>query len=246
MTKPEADGPLDVLAAFSHPDDAELLAGGSLARAVERGGRVGILDLTRGERGTFGTPEIRAREAEEAAEVLGVVGRWNAGFPDAALDVREESRLRVAGILRELRPDVVVTHWLEGRHPDHVAAARLVVEASFLAGLKNLDCPGEVFRPRKVVHATLFREDAPPPSFVIDVTDQVDRKLRALDCYASQFRGAKGRGEIFPGGDRPIAEQVRAHMAVWGSRIRRAYGEPFWTRESLLVDSLEALGVPTF
>ena len=160
---------------------------------------MGILDLTRGERGTFGTPEIRAREAEEAAGALGVVGRWNAGFPDAAVDVREESRLRVAGIIRELRPAVVVTHWLEGRHPDHVATARLVVEASFLAGLKNLDCPGEAFRPRKVVHATLFHEDAPPPSFVIDVTDQVDREAPGARLLRVPAPGGEGAGRGVPG-----------------------------------------------
>ncbi|MSR22628.1 MAG: bacillithiol biosynthesis deacetylase BshB1 [Gemmatimonadetes bacterium] len=239
-------GPLDVLAIFAHPDDAELLAGGSLARSVDRGARVGILDLTRGEKGTHGNAETREREAKEAAKVLGIALRRNADFPDAGIEVTDAARRRLAGIIRELRPSVVVTHWREGRHPDHPAAARLVVEASFLAGLKKLDCPGEAFRPRKVVHATIYHEDAPHPSFVIDVTEQVDRKLRALECYATQFQGATGRGEVFPGGERPIADQVRAHLAYWGSRIRRPYGEPFWTRETLAVDAFAALDVPTF
>lgn len=238
---------LDVLAVFAHPDDAELLCGGSLARSVERGERVGILDLTRGETGSRGTPEIRAREAEEAARILGVEVRRNAGLPDAAVENTPETRRELAAHFRALRPRVVVTHhWGEGRHPDHGAAARLVVDAAFLAGLRNAPVDGEPFRPFKVVHAPAFREDAPPPSFVMDVTDQVDRKLRAVEAYASQFEGVAGVGEVFPGGDRPLVDQLRAHMAYWGSRIRVPYGEPFWTRETLTVESLGSLPVSTF
>jgi len=98
----------------------------------------------------------------------------------------------------------------------------------------------------KVVHALAFREDAPPPTFVVDVTEQAERKIQALECHASQFEGAYGIGEVFPGGDRPLMDQVRAHMAYWGSRIRVRYGEPFWTREALSADSLGTLGVSTF
>jgi len=238
--------PLDVLAVFAHPDDAELLAGGSLVRSVDRGERVGILDLSRGEKGSRGTAESRANEASEAARILGVTLRRNAGFPDAGIVVSDENRRRLAGWIRELRPSVVVTHWLEGRHPDHTATARLVVEAAFLAGLRNLDAPGEAFRPRKVVHAIAFREDAPPPTFVVDVTPQLDRKLRALESYRSQFEGLAGVGEVFPGGERPVLEQVRVHLAYWGSRIRTEYGEPFWTRETLRADSLGTLEIPSF
>ena len=148
--------PLEVLAVFAHPDDAELLVGGSLIRGVDRGERVGILDLTQGEKGTRGSAEIREREAQEAADLLGVTLRRNAGLPDSGLDTSNESKIRLAGLIRELRPRVVVTHWLEGRHPDHYAAARLVRDASYLAGLKNLDAPGEAFRPTKIVHASFL------------------------------------------------------------------------------------------
>jgi len=195
--------------------------------------------------GSRGTPEIRAREAREAADVLGVQIRRNAGLPDAHLDDSHENRERLARLIRELRPAVVVTHWLEGRHPDHVATARLVLAASFLSGLKNFPAGGVAFRPRKIVHATLYREDTPAPSFVVDVTPQVDRKLRALACYASQFEGATAAGEMLDG-NRPFADQVQAHLAYWGARIRVPYGEPFWTRETLSADSLGRLGVSTF
>lgn len=239
-------GPLDVLAVFAHPDDAELLCGAALARSAERGERTGILDLTRGELGSRGSAEIRAREADEAAGVLGASIRRNAGLPDGALVDEPDVRRRVAALLRELAPRVVVTHWTEGRHPDHRAAARLVRAAAFLSGLRNLDAPGTPHRPEKVVHATLFREDAPPPTFVVDATDTIDRKLRALACYASQFEGVTSAGEVYPGGERPFSEQVRVQMGHWGSRIRTAYGEPFWTQETVRVESLGVLGVPTF
>lgn len=252
MTTPSALDPtemtpsLDLLAVFAHPDDAELLAGGALIRSVDRGERVGILDLTRGEMGSRGTEEIRAREADAAAGILGVALRRNAGFPDARIDPTLENRHILAGLFRELRPATVVTHWLEGRHPDHRAAARLVVDAAYLAGLSKLDAPGTPHRPTKVIHATIFREDAPPPSFVVDVTDQVDRKLAALSCYTSQFENVTGIGEVYPGGLRPLEEQVRVHLAYWGSRIRTEYAEPFWTREVVRAEGLSGLDVSTF
>jgi len=237
---------LDVLAVFAHPDDAELLCGGALALSVALGERVAILDLTRGEMGSRGTQEIRAREAEAAARVLGVEGRFNADLPDAGLQNTLSQRMEVAGHLRRLRPRVVVTHWLEGRHPDHRETARLVVDGAFLAGLRKADLPGEPHRPLKVVHALSFREDAPPPSFIVDVSDHIDRKLEAMACFESQWTGSSGAGEAFPGGDRPLPDQVRAQLAHYGSRIRVRYGEPFWTREAIRAESLGRLDVSTF
>jgi bacillithiol biosynthesis deacetylase BshB1 len=237
---------LDVLAVMAHPDDAELLCGGALIRSVDGGERVGILDLTRGESGTWGTADIREQEAQRAAEIMGLTLRRCAGLPDAALTNDRASRNRVAELLRELRPRVVVTHWREGRHPDHRVAAELVYDACFLAGLARLDVAGEPHRPRKLVHATAFREDAPPPSFVIDVTQQIDRKLAALAAYGSQFEKKTAAGEVFPGGDRPLADQIRAQLAHYGSLIRVPYGEPFWVRETFEVETLAGLGVRTF
>ncbi len=238
---PEAFG-LDLLAVFAHPDDAELLCGGTLAAGVDQGERVGILDLTRGEAGTKGTPEIREAEAREAARVLGIGARACASLPDGRLMDDHPSRLVVAGWLRTLRPRVVVTHWLEGRHPDHRAAAALVTSAFFLAGLRKLEgVEGEPFRPERLVHATAFRPDAPPPSVVVDVSAVEERKLEALACYRSQFEGVSGIGEVYPAGDRPLLEQVRAHLAVDGARIRVRAGEPFVIREPTALPSLGAL-----
>lgn len=245
MTSTAGDG-LDVLAVFAHPDDAELLCGATLIKCADRGLRTGILDLTRGEAGSVGTPELRAQEAHAAATVMGLAVRQNAGLPDSRLENSHEARSHLAGLLRELRPRVVVTHWKDGRHRDHRIAAELVYDASFLSGLKNFDASGTPFRPTHVVHAVSFREDTPVPSFVVDVTEQLERKLEAVACYGSQFHGKTSAGEIFPGGHRALENQIRAHAAHWGSTIRCAWGEPFWVREMIEMDTLASLTTGTF
>ncbi|MDH3270355.1 MAG: bacillithiol biosynthesis deacetylase BshB1 [Gemmatimonadota bacterium] len=238
--------PLDLLAVMAHPDDAELLCGGALIKSVRRGRRVGVLDLTTGEMGSSGSGALRAEEAAAAARTMGLTERRCAGLPDSAITNDVESRHVVAEHLRALRPRVVVTHWKIGRHRDHRIAAELVRDACYLSGLKKLDAAGEPFRPHKLVYATSFREDADPPDFVVDVSDEMDAKIEALAHYASQFDGAVQAGEVFPGGDRPLLDQVRAKAAHYGSLIRVRYGEAFRVDEALEVDDLTALKVSTF
>ena len=238
--------PLDLLAIMAHPDDAELLCGGSLSKAAAQGDRVGILDLTRGEAASVGSVETRAEEAARSAEVMGLHVRRNAGLRDSGLINDDMSRSIVVGLIRELRPRVIVTHWREGRHPDHRVAGRLAYDASFFSALKNYDAPGDPHQPEKVVHCLLFREDAPPPSFVVDITDHIDTKMAALACFESQFSGKASAGEVFGAGDRPLEDQIRAQCAHHGSRIRCAYGEPFWTRETVALESLVSYKVSTF
>ena len=238
--------PLDILAVMAHPDDAELLCGGSLIKSASRGRRVGVLDLTQGEMGSSGSAAIRAREADAAAAQMGLAARRCAELPDSALVNDEASRNAVAGHLRALRPRVVVTHWKVGRHRDHRIASELVRDACYLSGLKKLDAPGEPFRPVKLVYATSFREDADPPDFVVDITEEMDRKLDVLAQYASQFDDAKQAGEVFPGGERSLLAQVRAKAAHYGSLIRVEYGEAFRMDETMAVDELTSLGVSTF
>jgi N-acetylglucosamine malate deacetylase 1 len=238
--------PLDLLAAMAHPDDAELLCGGALIKAVVRGARVGVLDLTAGEMGSSGSAEIRAQEAARAAEIMGLAERRCAGLPDSAIENDLRSRLIVAGHVRALRPRVVVTHWKVGRHRDHRVASELVRDACFLAGLKKLEAPGAPFRPLKLVYATAFREDAEPPDFVVDVSQQLRRKLEALSAYSSQFDGVRSIGEVYPGGERLLLEQVRMQMAHYGTYIRVEYGEPFRTDEPFDVASLADLTVASF
>lgn len=238
--------PLDVLAVMAHPDDAEIFCGGALIKSAEAGERTGVLDLTAGEAGSQGTVETRAREAAEAATLMGLADRRCAGLADSGLVNDQASRVAVATMLRVLRPRVVVTHWTEGRHPDHRAAACLARDASFLAGLKKFPAAGAPHRPEKVVFALAFRGDPVKPTFVVDITNQMDRKLEALSAYGSQFRGKSGIGEVYPGGDRPLFDQIRSVHATYGSLIRRGYGEPYWTEETVEAATLGTLSVKSF
>ena len=237
---------LDLLVIMAHPDDAELLCGGALVKSAAAGKRVGVLDLTAGEMGSFGSIEQRAAEAARASEIMGLTVRRNAGLPDAVFENDNESRHIVVEHLRALRPSLVVTHWKVGRHRDHRIASELVRDACFLSGLKKLDVPGKPFRPTKLIYATAFREDAVPPDFVVDISEHIDVKLEAIDAYGSQFEGGSQAGEAFPGGDRPLADQIRVQLAHYGSLIRVPYGEPFRVDEALEVDDLTALRVSTF
>ena len=148
--------------------------------------------------------------------------------------------------IRSLRPRIVVTHWTAARHPDHRVTAELVTDACFLAGLTRFPAEGEPHRPFKLAYATAFREDADPPTFVLDVTLQMERKIQAIAAYRTQFEGKSGVGEVFAGGSRPVLEQVRAACARYGSLARVAYGEPFRTQETVLLESLGTLPVSTF
>jgi N-acetylglucosamine malate deacetylase 1 len=235
--------PVDLLAVAAHRDDVELLCGGTLAKAAAQGHRTGILDLTAGERGTAGSADLRGAEAEKAAGLLGVAARRNAGLPDAGLENTQATRETVAGWIRVFRPRVVILPYPEGRHPDHRVASELVYDACFLAGLAKFPAPGEPHRPEKLLYSLTYREDPVKPSFVVDITEEIETKMAAIRCYASQFDGRTWGGEVFPGGDRPLYEQVRMHAARYGALIRTAYGEPFWIRETMRVDDVVGLGV---
>ena len=237
---------LDVLAIMAHPDDAELLCGGALIKSAAAGHRVGVLDLTAGEMGSAGSPQQRAIEAGTAAEIMGLAERRCAGLPDSGLENDNEARHVVAEHLRALRPRVVITHWKVGRHRDHRITSELVRDACFLSGLKKLDVPGDPFRPSKLVYATAFREDAGPPDFVVDVSSHIDARMDAIAAYGSQFATVHQAGEVFPGGTRPLDQQIKAQLAHYGSLIRVAYGEPYRVDETLEVEDVAALGVSTF
>lgn len=233
---------VDLLAIAAHPDDAELTCGGTLAKAVRAGHRVGILDLTQGETGTRGDARTRAVEAERAAQALGVHVRVNAGLPDAHLANDEASRLNVVTLIRQARPRVVILPFPIGRHPDHRVASELGRDACYLAGLAKYGAPGEPHRPFKLVYALAYREDPVKPSFVVDISDTFEIKMQAIRCYASQFAGAQAAGEVFPTGH-DLYELIRVQSAHYGSLIRRAYGEPFLSHETLEVQDVLQLGV---
>ena len=237
-----SDLPLDLLAVAAHPDDAELTCGGTLARAAEQGYRTGILDLTRGEMASRGTPERRAEEAARAAAALGLAVRANAGLPDAQLENSLEARRVVVGQLRRLAPKTVILPYPRGRHPDHRVASELARDACFLAGLRRYD-DGPARRPEKVLYALAYREDAVKPTFVVPLSEaQFARKVEAARCYASQFEGATAAGEIFPTGQ-PLLDRIETASRHYGSLIRAPHGEPFHCDETMRVDDVTTLGV---
>ena len=242
MSKAAVGNTVDLLAIAAHRDDAELTCGGTLAKAARQGHRVGILDLTQGEAGTRGDAATRAAEAEQAARALGVQLRLNAELQDAHLANDERSRARLVELIRETRPRVVILPYPVSRHPDHRIAAELARDACYLAGLAKYGASGAPHRPFKILHALAYREDVVKPTFVVDISDTFDAKLAAIRCYASQFAGAKAAGEIFPTGQ-DLYELIRAQSAHYGSLIRRSYGEPFFTHETVEVDDVLQLGV---
>jgi N-acetylglucosamine malate deacetylase 1 len=234
---------VDLLAIAAHRDDVELLCGGTLAKAAAQGHRTGILDLTRGEMGTEGSADLRGEEADAAAKILGVAARRNAGFPDAGLENTLDTRAHVAAFIRAFRPRVVILPYMEGRHPDHRIASQLGYDACFLAGLGKLPIPGDAHRPTKILYSLTYRENAVKPTFVVDITAQMETKMRAIASYDSQFRGKTWGGEVYPGGERPLYDQVRMHAARYGSLIRTEYGEPFYTAETMAVEDVVRLEV---
>jgi bacillithiol biosynthesis deacetylase BshB1 len=231
----------DIVGICAHPDDAELVMGGTLAREAAAGRRVALVDLTRGESGSRGTAEQRAAEAAAAAAVLGVVHRETLSLPDSALEARVEHRDAVVAALRRLRPDVVITQHWDQRHPDHAVASRLVYDACFIAGLRNYrPALGEAFRPRKVVYATSMTEAIEAaPSFVVDITATFETKMRAIRAFASQFEPAAGERVVLP--FERFQDSVELTARRQGQRIGVAFGEGFVTREPVQVDDLLSL-----
>jgi bacillithiol biosynthesis deacetylase BshB1 len=191
--------------------------------------------------GTRGTTAQRIEESQNAARIMCCAWRGNMRFPDARLDNSLPARMTLVGELRRLRPRTIILPYWEGRHPDHYITSKLLYEACFLSGLAKLD-EGESrpHRPFKVLYASLYANVT--PSFVVDISAQFERKLSAIKCYASQFDGAKAAGEIFPTGQ-DLYSLVETQNAHYGSLIRKRYGEPFFTHETMEVDDVLKLGV---
>ena len=228
--------PLDVLAIFSHPDDAELTIAGTLIKLKALGHRVGVADMTRGEMGTRGTPEIRAKEALDAARVMGLDARVNLALPDGHLALNEESKLAVVRTLRKYQPQVVFTsHW-DDPHPDHAATAHIVREAARLATMKRYDAGvGQIaMKMPAIAHAVYSRLVI--PSFIVDVSDFAEKKMEAIRAYASQFYLADSKEPETRIAQKGFLRQIEDRARYYGSLIGVADGEPFYVREALNVE----------
>jgi bacillithiol biosynthesis deacetylase BshB1 len=230
----------DVLAIAAHRDDVEQTCGGTLLRMAARGLRTAILDLTQGEAGTRGTAQERAREAEQAARILGVGWRQALTLPDGAIENTLENRLAVARVLRRLRPRVVILPYWQARHPDHAITGTLGYDACFLAGLKSIETGAEPHRPFKIVYASLYADVR--PSFVVDITPFIEQRYQALMAYQSQYANQSAGSSLFVP-EEEIRERTFAEAGHYGLLAGVRYGEPFVQKEVGLVDDLTLLPV---
>src|ERR1044072_1592609 len=232
---------LDVLAIFSHPDDAELTMAGTLLKLKSLGYRTGIADMTRGEMGTRGTPKIRAKDALDAARVMTLDTRVNVGLPDGHLALNEENKLAVVRVLRKHRPKVVFTaHW-DDPHPDHAATAHIVREAARLATMKRYDKDSGFDPIRMPALAPPVYSRLVVPSFIVDVSEYAEKKMEAIRAYASQFYLADSKEPETRIAQKGFLKQIQDRARYYGSLIGVEDGEPFYVREALNVDDPLAL-----
>ncbi len=226
---------LDLLAYGAHPDDVELMAGGTLLRMAQLGLKTGIVDMTRGERGTRGSPEVRAREAQASARILKLAVRENLSMEDAHLTAEKSSRLKVIESLRRWRPNIVMTHYWEDPHPDHRATSEIVTDACFLAGLMKIDTGQQRFRPRKILYFMLPSHVM--PTLVVDVTAQFEARMRACRAYRSQLYNPRS-DELETRLSTPeFLDRLEADHRYYGNLIRTKFGEAFFSKEVLRVDN---------
>jgi N-acetylglucosamine malate deacetylase 1 len=238
---------LDLLAIAAHPDDVELTCGGTLLKMAHAGYKTGILDLTAGEMGTRGTPETRAKEAARSAKILRVSWRGTLGVPDSDVQPSRQHKLRLAAVIRALRPKTVILPYWEARHPDHYHASTLGYEACFLAGLKQLPIDGEPHRPFKILYSTAF---APVrPTFVVDITPHYEQRRRAILAFASQFHPKKGESpskfkktNVFLAIDR-LEDEMNLLARHYGEMIGVKYGEPYLIKELMQVHDVVKMDV---
>lgn len=218
---------LDILAFGAHPDDVELSMGGLMIAEAKKGKLTGIIDLTRGELGTRGNSEIRSREADSAASIMGLKVRQNLGMPDGMFDMSKENKLRIIEVIRTHRPEIVFANALHDRHPDHGRAAQLVTEACFLSGLEKLKTPGvnPPWRPRAVYYymQSLYRE----PDFIYDISDVIEEKIACIMAHKSQvYDPESAEPETFIS-SKHYFENITSRASELGLQVGFRYGESF-------------------
>jgi bacillithiol biosynthesis deacetylase BshB1 len=232
--------PLDILAIAAHPDDVEQTCGGTLLRMAEAGYRTGVLDLTAGDMGSRGSPEIRVKESDAAGCKMNLSWRGNMHLPDARLENTIGVRMSLAVEIRNLRPRVVILPYWEARHPDHYRAGEIGFEACFLAGLKKLSEETDPHRPQKILYSSLYANVT--PSFVVDISAQFERRMEALLCYDSQYGEIPDAADLFPK-QQEIRDRLSAIARFYGNMIGVKYGEPFVVKEAMRVDDITTMGV---
>ena len=235
---------LDILAFGAHPDDVELSCGGTIAKEVSVGKKVGIVDLTRGELGTRGSADLRAKEARQAASILGVSVRENLGLRDGFFKNDEPHQLDIIKILRKYRPNVVLCNAQTDRHIDHGRAASLVHDACFLSGLRKIetfidDRPQKLWRPSQLYHYIQWNNT--PCDFVVDISDFIDKKMAAILSYRSQFYDEKSKEPDTPISSQQFLDSIQNRAADLGRIIGVGYAEGFTTQRQLAVTQISDL-----
>ncbi|MHB8303506.1 MAG: bacillithiol biosynthesis deacetylase BshB1 [Acidobacteriaceae bacterium] len=234
------NAPIDILAIAAHRDDVEQTCGGTLLHSAAIGLRTAILDLTQGEAGTRGSAAARAAEAEDAGRLLQASWRQALDLPDGSIENTLANRLKIARVVRELRPRVVVLPYWQARHPDHATAATLGYEACFLSGLSKVETGTPPHRPFKILYASLYADVR--PSFVVDITEHIDQRFAALMAYRSQYENQATGNRLFVPQDE-IREKVLALARFYGMLGGVRYAEPFVQKEVGLVDDVTLVPV---
>ncbi|THV57271.1 bacillithiol biosynthesis deacetylase BshB1 [Flagellimonas alvinocaridis] len=237
---------LDILVFGAHPDDAELGAGGTIAKEVSRGKKVGIVDLTRGELGTRGSAELRDKEATKAAKILGISVRENLEFADGFFVNDREHQLEVIKMIRKYRPEIVLCNAVDDRHIDHPKGSKLVSDACFLSGLVKIDTQmdgddewQEPWRPKLVYHFIQWKNLE--PDFVVDVSGFIEKKTEAIMAYSSQFYDPKSKEPETPISSKNFTDSVNYRARDLGRLVGVEHAEGFTVERFVAVDSLDAL-----
>lgn len=227
---------LDVIAFGAHPDDVDMTAAGLLCRLVDNGLAVGIVDLTRGELGTRGTPEIRTKEAQAAARIIGAKTRACLDMPDGNVSNTLESRLKIITVLRRHRPAMIIIPYWECEHPDHANCGRLVKEAAYFAGLRKIDTGQERYRPERVIHyMTRYRF---APTFIVPIDEYFERKMEAVRAHASQFFRPDAADEDETRISQPgFLDTLALRDRTYGAMVGAKYGEPYYMHGALRIEN---------
>lgn len=235
---------LDILAFGAHPDDVELGCGATIAKEIQLGKKVGIIDLTRGELGTRGSAEIREQEATAAAAILGVVYRENLSFRDGFFSNDEKHQLEVIKMIRKYKPEIVLCNAIDDRHIDHAKGSKLVSDACFLAGLRRIETQidgqaQEAWRPKFVYHYIQWKNIE--PDFVVDVTGFIDKKVQAVLAYGTQFYDVNSKEPATPITSKNFLDSIVYRAQDLGRLINKEHAEGFTVERYLAVNQLDDL-----
>ena len=230
---------LDILAFGAHPDDIELGCSGTILKHLKNGLKIGIIDLTRGELGTRGTVETRNQETINSTKVLGVQLRENMDFKDGFFENNEENKIELIKKIREYRPEIVLTNAPTDRHPDHGRSSELTIDACFLSGLEKIETGQDVWRPKHIYHYIQFNTIL--PDFVLDVTEEMDKKLESVLCYKTQFYNPKSKESETIISSEDFLESVKYRARDLGRQSDCKYAEGFVSNQTLKINSLKDL-----